>query len=174
MIVSVLFALLSLLALTGAAGVLCCRRVSYCGLSFLLSGAAVAGLYLLLRTEFLAALQLAVSVALSTTVIVICQAAVVSVQARESSHFRRLLWCAPLGLLLAALGLWGIGSAELGSATTSSAPVWAARGEHIPSLGKELLTRYSALFTLLGLLMLTGIVTAGYLTRQGQAEDLGT
>ena len=171
MIASVLFVLLSLLAVAGAAGILCCRRVSYCGLSFLLCGTAVAGLHMLLNMRFLAALQLALSVALSSTVIVICQAALVSVSARESSHFRRLLWCAPLGLLFAALGVWGIGSAEMGPAATSSAPMWAAPGEHIPSLGKELLTRYSALFTLLGLLMLTGIVAAGYLTRQSQAKE---
>lgn len=171
MIVTVLFVLLSLLAVAGAAGILCCRQVSYCGLSFLLCGTAVAGLHMLLNMQFLAALQLALSVALSSTVIVICQAALVSVNARESSHFRRLLWCAPLGLLFAALGLWGIGSASIGPPATSSAPMWAARGEHVPSLGKELMTRYSALFTLLGLLMLVGIVSAGYLIRQSQTKE---
>ena len=171
MIASVLFVLLTLLAITGAAGILCCRRVSYCGLSFLVCGVAVAGLYLLLSMQFLAALQLALSIALASTVIVVCQAALVSVNARESSHFRRLLWCAPLGLLFAALGLWGISGAAIGPAATSSAPMWAAPGEHIPALGRELLTRYSTLFTLLGLLMLTGLVTVGYLARQGQAKE---
>jgi NADH-quinone oxidoreductase subunit J len=171
MMVTVIFVLLSILAVAGAAGILCCRRISYCGLSFLLCGTAVAGLYMLLNMQFLAALQIVLSVALSSTVVVICQAALISVNASESSHFRRLLWCAPLGLLFIALGLWGIGGASIGVPTTNSAPMWAARGEHVPSLGKELVSRYSALFTLAGLLMLVGIVTAGFCIRQVQAEE---
>jgi NADH-quinone oxidoreductase subunit J len=170
MIVTAIFGFLALIAVLGAGGVLLYRRPLACGLSFLLCCTALAGLYLLLNTWFLAAVQLVVGVFLTGTVIAIC-IPVLGIDTRQGRSYvrpHRTLWYVPAGLAFLALAYWGITEGTLGEPVISSPPVWAVRGEHVPALGRELITRYLVPFTLLGLLLFVSIVSVAYLIRQDQ------
>jgi NADH-quinone oxidoreductase subunit J len=161
MIVTALFVLLSVCALIGAGGALFCRQALYCGFSFLLCAIALTGLYLLLDTRFLAATQLTVGVCLTGIVTVVSLS-----NSKTSVRPRHPPWYALIGLVFAALAYWGIARGRIGVSVISSPPVWAVRGEHTSAFGRELVTQYSVPFALLGLLLLTGIVSTGYLIRQ--------
>jgi len=171
MIIAVPFVLLSILAVAGGAGVLCCRRLSYCSLSFLVCGAALGGLYALLSLQFLAAIQIAIGVVLPVALIGACEAILPDPSSQQKSSHRKHVWSAAAGMLLAALGLWGIRDAAIGQPFTSWAPMWATPGEHVAALGMEWIARYPALFVLLGLLGLVGMASATYLLRQSEKGE---
>jgi NADH:ubiquinone oxidoreductase subunit 6 (subunit J) len=184
MIVLGLFILLAVVALAGAAGVLICRQATHCVFAFLLCCLALGGLYLLLNVQVLAVLQLATSVFLAGTM-----AAVGIPAAREATHAdrrpplharaarasirRALSWPAWAGLLFLALVAWVLAHATTGEPVFSSPPIWAVPGGQAAALGQELATRYLIVFALLGLLLLAGLASIGYLIQQSQRSTEG-
>jgi NADH-quinone oxidoreductase subunit J len=160
MIVTILFGLLAAIAILGACGVLLCRRVLHCGLSFLLCSAALSGLFLLLDVHFLAATQFAIGVCLTGMMISIITSA-----HNAEAHPGFTLPYAAGGALFLALALWAIVKGQMGEPVLSSLPMWATRGDHISALGRELVGRYSLPFVLFGLLLLVSIVSAVHLHR---------
>jgi NADH:ubiquinone oxidoreductase subunit 6 (subunit J) len=184
MIVLGLFILLAVVALGGAAGILICRQVTHCVFSFLLCCLALGGLYLLLNMQVLAVLQLATSVFLAGTLAAVgIPAAREATQAdhrlplharAERANIRRALsWPAWIGLLFLSLVAWVLAHATTGEPVFSSPPIWAVPGGQAAALGQELATHYLIVFALLGLLLLAGFASIGYLIQQGKRSTEG-
>jgi NADH-quinone oxidoreductase subunit J len=169
--VTVLFVLFSAMAVTGAGGLLICRRVVHCALSYAFCCAALAGLYLLLNQHFLAAVQLALGVSLSGIVIAIVLPTFSTETQARRSRSRPYALLAALPFL--ALSGWAIANASIGTPVLNTPPVWAAAGEHVPAFGRELGTQYSVPFALLGLLLLAALVGATYLFRDRHSHGNG-
>ena len=167
MIVTVLFVLLALLAVAGAGGALFLRRPLHGALSCTLCTAALAGLYLLLGSPFLAAVQLAA--VFMAGVLRVGAALVFGPRLPE----RRLRWPLLAGAALLGIAAWGIAAAavtagRIGAPILRSVPMWAVQEEHVRAFGRELLANHWVVWDLLGVLLLTGIVAAAYLARQGR------
>jgi NADH-quinone oxidoreductase subunit J len=181
MIISVLFVVLAVLAVASAGGLLFFRRVDRCVLSFLLCATALAGLYLLLNLQFMAAIQLTMGVGLLGSLLVtslpISREQPGSTPQRVvddtpgSGPLDRLRWVVVAAVAFAAAVYWGIARGTIGEPVPTSPPVWAVPGEHIPALGKEITTSYLIPFALLGLLLLACVVSAAYQFRQGKETD---
>jgi NADH:ubiquinone oxidoreductase subunit 6 (subunit J) len=166
MTVTLLFALLSLLTIAGAGGLLFLRRIEHCLLSFLLCAAALAGLYLLLNLQFLAAIQTTVGVSLMGIAF-----ATVLPRSQEQRRGAHRLWYTSAAIAFGAVACWGIVNGAIGEPVLISAPAWAVRGGLVPALGHELVTTYLIPFALLGLLLLVCIVSVTYLYRSAQEAD---
>jgi NADH:ubiquinone oxidoreductase subunit 6 (subunit J) len=166
MAVTLLFAVLAVIAVAGAGGLLFLRRITHCLLSFLLCAAALAGLYLLLNLQFVAATQLTIG-----TVLVGIAIAVNLSDGRDQQ--RDEPW--PRYILVATgfvtIVCWGIARGSIGEPILTSPPVWSVRGGYIPALGRELVTTHLVPFALLGLFILVCIVSAAALLRQSQETD---
>lgn len=166
MTVTVLFAVLAILAIAGAGGLLVLRSPEHCLLAFVLCSGALAGLYLLLNLQFLAATQIAVGVGLTGIVF----AAILPSRQEQRGSTQRLWYaCAAVGF--GAVAGWAIANGVLGEPVLASPPVWAVRGGAIPALGHELVTTYLVPFALLGLLLLVCVVAVTYLHRSAREED---
>ena len=160
MIVTLLFVLLGLLALGGAIGVLLLRRPSQVVFSLGLCGLALCGLYLLLNLPFLAAVQFVLVLATSAVLML-----ALSLVVQSPSLLPRHVWGYAIGLLCLGVLAWDILNGKLGQSVPDILPVWAVLGDRTQALGQELLARYLVPLELLGLLILTAIVSVTHLTR---------
>ena len=166
MIIPVAFIALAVLALAGAGGLLFYRRVQHCVLSFLACVAALAGLYALLNLGFLAAMQLAVHAGLVSLLLLELPLA----QSRATS--RRSVWLLVATAPFLAVTIWGIADGALGEPALALPPVWAARGNVVSSLGRQLGTVYLVPFALVGLLTVVCIVSTAYVLRRRQPPGM--
>ncbi len=161
MIVAVPFALLAAVALIGAGGILMCRHTARCGLFFLVCCLALAGLYGLLNMHYIAVVQSITSVCMAGLLLTLC----------TSEHIARariptVLSCAAITLVFLTLTAEALLRGTLGESVLRAPPIWAVPGEHISTLGRELLERYTILLVLLALLLLAGILSAAYMFRR--------
>lgn len=161
MIVTPLSILLAALAIGGAFGVLLLRRVTHCVYAFLVCCVALAGLYVLLNNPFAAAVQLIglLGAGLLLTL---------GISVWGDRPPRRRWAYLPLGLIWLAIGGWAIAGGSIGESVLTSAPMWAARIDAIPALGKELLTKHTVLFELFGLFLLVSMVGVAYAIRHSR------
>lgn len=166
MTVTVLYTVLAAVAIVGAGGLLFLRRPVHCLLAFLLCATALAGLYLLLNMQFLAAVQITVGVGLVGAVLAANLSGELS---QQRGQYRP--WYILATIAFMAVVCWGIVTGAIGESTLTSPPVWAVRGGYIPALGQELTTTHIVPFALLGLLLLVCIVSTTYLLRQHQERD---
>ena len=161
MTVAVLFVVLAAVALIGAGGVLVCRRATRCPAFFLLCCSALAGLYGLLDIDYIAVIQLVTG---------ICTAGLflMFLTSEQAAHVRMpdALWCAVIALVFPTLTIYAILHGTLGDPVLGALPIWAVPGEHLYTLGSELVERYTILLALLALLLLAGILAAAYVFRQ--------
>ena len=169
MIVSALSVVLAALAVAGAGGLLLFRRMDRCVLAFLLCAGALAGLYLRLNLQFIAAIQITVCVGLlgallATSLPLGCE------QPKGAPHGGG--WSILAAVPFAVAVTWGIASGTIGEPILTSPPVWAVQGGYIPALGRELATSYLIPFALLALLLLVCFVSAVYLLGQGKERDV--
>ena len=162
MIVSMLFVLLAVAAIIGAAGVLVCRKSSRCGLSFLLCCLAISGLFSLLDLRFVAIVQLVTGICVAGVFLTLHTPSRVA-----TLRVSGALLYTSVGTVLLCLTAWGILSGSLGTPVLHALPMWAVPGEHLGALGRELIERYSVPVVLLAFLLLTGVLAAAYLLRQG-------
>ena len=176
------FVALALVAAAGAIGVLVHSRTMYAVLSFLLCGLSMGGLFLLLNMPFLAAVHLVVQVCLTGMVLVLGASSLtepqtqggqgkdarLSVPARLTRH---VAWGMGLGILLLLPMGWVIAHASVAEPVLSSLPMWVTPGGHIAALGDQWLDYYPVALALLGLLLLTGIVSAVCLLRPKKATS---
>jgi NADH-quinone oxidoreductase subunit J len=163
MMVTLAFVLLALLSIVGAAGLLFLRKVTHCAGAFLLCCVALAGLYLLLNLSFLALVQLWVVFLMAS--LIVMGATMISRQSTRSE--RQVLGFLPVALLLSVTAFWAITQGELGEPVLQSTPMWAVRGEHIAAFGQELLDNHLVPVGLVGLFLLTSIVSISHVIRSG-------
>jgi len=84
----------------------------------------------------------------------------------EQQSTRRTWWIGLTSVPFAALAAWALshsGIRQVGAGPL--VPTWTVSGSHLAVLGREWLTRYSVILVLLGLLLLTGLVSLTYLIR---------
>jgi NADH:ubiquinone oxidoreductase subunit 6 (subunit J) len=170
---SALFGLLAVMAISGAGGILFCRRRLACVSSWVLCSAALSGFCLLLDLYFLAAAQFTVNLYLAGIILATGRPER-GAPAREitsPSHPGRVLWYIAGGAFFVGLA-WllatrnqAIAQEMLGEPTLNSLPMWAARGDHVSTLGQELANRHAVLLALLGVLILASIVSVAYVRR---------
>lgn len=162
MIVTIFFALLATMALSGALGLVLCRQRLHCLLSFVLCSAAIAGLYLLLNMQFAALIQLTVGTALSAWVLAIG----ITFFPHGSDSGPRI---GPLIAVIpfAVLACVAIQRGTIGNPVLVLPPIWAAE-ESMPLLGRVLNDSFVIVFGLLGLMLFTSIVAITYLLQHSE------
>ena len=163
MTAAVALALLLILAVTGAGGVLLCRRPAQCCAAFILCCAALAGVYGFLDLRFAAIVQAAVGVGLCGLVFII-------VLPWFERQDQRTGWYALTVVPLLALITWVLSRSAVRDLTAGPPlPMWAVAGSHLAALGREWIGRHAVLLILLGLLLLTSLVGVAYLIRDRRA-----
>jgi NADH:ubiquinone oxidoreductase subunit 6 (subunit J) len=160
-IVAVLFVVLAAAALAGAGGTLFGRRTTRCLAAFLLCCLALAGLYGLLDMDYIAVVQLLTSICMAG----LCLLLAASEQAARP-RLPGVLWIALIALVFLTLTIYAVLRGTLGEPFLGALPIWAVPGEHLFTLGSELVERYTILLALLALLLLAAILAAAYVFRQ--------
>jgi NADH:ubiquinone oxidoreductase subunit 6 (subunit J) len=168
-IVAVPFVVLAAMAIVGAGGILLCRRAGRCVVSYLLCCSALAGLYGILGMDYIAVIQLVTSLGMAGLFLAF-------LTSEQAAHARMpdALWCAVIALAFLTLTMYAIFHGSLGEPVLGTLPIWAVPGEHLSTLGSELLERYTILLALLALLLLASILAVAYVIRQtGRAWPRG-
>jgi NADH-quinone oxidoreductase subunit J len=174
MMATVLYIVLSLLAIGSAVGVLACRRTAYCVFSWTLCGVALSGLYSLLNMPFPAAVQFIVGVCLSGMILGIGVGRARTPPASSNRTRRapgRTIWYLLAGTIFGLAASWSVARGSIGEPTWNLPPIWASGSKHIAALGQEWNTHYAIPFALLGLLLLVAIAGTTYLVRASKEGE---
>jgi len=165
----VLFAVLGALAIIAALGVIMARRTIYSALFLLVNFCSLAGLYLLLNAQLLAAAQVIVYAG-AIVVLFLFAIMLLGGEARETLNFKlqtlnfKLQTLNFLTIVLALVLLVEVGyvlvSGKLTGARGSYTPEVIAKIGNVQAIGKLLFTEYLLPFELAALLLLIGIVGA--------------
>ncbi len=178
-ITEILFCVFSAVLVTAAIGVITARNPVHAALFLVFAFFNSAVLWLLLEAEFLAIVLVLVYVG---AVMVLFLFVVMMLDVNVAQMREGFTRYAPLGLLIAALVVFEIGSVvwvkHLGSDTAAAAVAATAEGySNTRELGKVLYTKYLYPFELAAVLLLVAIVAAITLTmrhRAGlKAQDVG-
>ena len=155
-----LFVLLSVLTLGGGLGVVVTRNVVHAALFLLLSLLAVAGVYLVLLTEFLALVQ--VLIYGGAIVIVLLFAIMLTRTAEYPRISDNRQW--PLAAA-AALGLLGVLAASF---LTRSVEDTEAQSPAFTELANSLFTKWAVPFEIASLVLLVALIGAIIIARAGR------
>lgn len=155
-----LFVLLSVLTLGGGLGVVVTRNVVHAALFLLLSLLAVAGVYLVLLTEFLALVQ--VLIYGGAIVIVLLFAIMLTRTAEYPRISDNRQW--PLAAA-AALGLLGVLAASF---LTRSVEDTEAQSPAFTELSNSLFTKWAVPFEIASLVLLVALIGAIIIARAGR------
>ena len=166
----VLFVVLGAIAITAALGVIIARKPIYSALFLLVNFCSLAGLYLLLNAQFLAAVQVIVY---AGAIVVLFLFATMLLgggeEARESSNVKRQT-SSYLAIALAVVLLVEVGYVFLSGTLTgtqgSDTPEAIASVGNVQAIGKLLFTDYLLPFELAAVLLLIGIVGAVVLAKK--------
>ncbi len=157
----VAFVVMAGIALGGAFMVAAFRNILHAALALMLSFMGVAGLYVLLEAEFIAAAQVLVYVgAISILIVFAVMLTRGLMQGAEPSQNSQ--WIAAAGvatILFGVLFFVAVGTAWPQAQT-------ALKGDLIPALGKELMTTYVFPFEIASLLLLGALVGAIVIARE--------
>jgi len=163
----VLFVILGAIAIAAALGVIIARKPIYSALSLLVNFCSLAGLYLLLNAQFLAAVQ--VIVYAGAIVVLFLFATMLLGGGRESSKFK-VQSSKFLAIVLAFVLLVEVGyvlvSGTLTGTQGSDTPEAIARIGNVQAIGQLLFTDYLLPFELAAVLLLIGIVGAVVLAKK--------
>jgi len=166
----VLFIVLGAIAIVAALGVIVARKAIYSALFMLVNFCSLAGLYLLLYAQFLAAIQVIVY---AGAIVVLFLFATMLLgggeEARESSKFK-VQSSKFLAIVLAFVLLVEVGYVFLSGTLTgtqgSDTPEAIASVGNVQAIGKLLFTDYLLPFELAAVLLLIGIVGAVVLAKK--------
>ncbi|MBI4336289.1 MAG: NADH-quinone oxidoreductase subunit J [Chloroflexi bacterium] len=155
-------AFLAALALGGGLGVVISRNVVYAALFLLVSLGAVAGLYLLLLTEFLALVQVLIY---GGAVVIVIVFALMLTRLQDFAKTRdHHQW--PLGLA-AALAVLGLLAATF---VVFQPAVHPLQSTGIQELGNELFVRWALPFEIASLVLLVALIGALIISRADRGE----
>ena len=166
------FALLALVALIGAVGVITLRQPVHAALSLVGTLLTLAVLYVTLQAHFLAAIQVIVYAG-AIMVLFLFVIMLLNVQGEPAAE-ARLGWLRPAAYLAALVAAAGIALVaftdprQLPPAETIAA---ALRGGGADAVGEALFTDFVLAFQLVGVLLLTGIIGAVSLVQRKAEAD---
>lgn len=153
------FVILSIFAVGGGLGVVSTRNVVHAALFLLLSLMAVAGLYVLLLSEFLALVQIFIY---GGAIIIVLLFAIMLTRSREYPRISdNPQW--PLAIIAAA-GFFGVLAASF---VINSPPVEEAQRVPFNMLGHSLFTDWALPFEIASLILLIALVGAIIVARSG-------
>jgi len=166
----VLFVVLGAIAIIAALGVIIARKAVYSALFLLLNFCSLAGLYLLLNAQFLAAAQVIVYAgAIVVLFLFVTMLLGENEKARASSNVKRQT-SNVLAVVLAVVLLVEVGYILVSGTVTgtqgSDTPEAIARIGNVQAIGKLLFTDYLLPFELAAVLLLIGIVGAVVLAKK--------
>ena len=158
-----LFVLLSVITLAGGLGVVVTRNVVHAALFLLLSLLAVAGIYLLLFTEFLALVQVLIY---GGAIIIVVLFAVMLTRTAEYPYISdNVQWPLAIIAALAVAAVLGI-SFWMGAAGDSS-----PQSPAFSNLANSLFTRWAIPFEVASLVLLVALIGAIIIARGGGGES---
>jgi NADH-quinone oxidoreductase subunit J len=164
----VLFIVLGAIAIAAALGVIFVRKVVYSALFLLVNFCSLAGLYLLLNAQFLAATQ--VIVYAGAIVVLFLFVTMLLGEGRESANLKSQITKNYLAIALAVVLFVEVGyvlaSATLTGTQGSDTPKAIASLGNVQTIGKLLFTDYLLPFELAAVLLLIGIIGAVALTKK--------
>jgi NADH-quinone oxidoreductase subunit J len=164
----VLFIVLGAIAITAALGVILARKPIYSALSLLVNFCSLAGLYLLLNAQFLAAAQ--VIVYAGAIVVLFLFATMLLGGGAETANLKSQIPKNYLAIALAVVLFLEVGyvlvSATLTGTQGSDTPEAIASVGNVQAIGKLLFTDYLLPFELAAVLLLIGIVGAVVLAKR--------
>lgn len=165
MMFAILLYLFTLIAAVAAFGILIARHVFHAVLLLIVCLTSVAGLYLLLSAEFIAATQLLVYAGGIVVLIIfgIMLTQKLSGKGNQLRHDNLLPGLVVSTVLLVLLG-YGIKSTPSGSIRMSFS------GDSMIQIGNSLFSSYSAPFEAAGLLLLVSLVAATVMARHNKEE----
>jgi NADH-quinone oxidoreductase subunit J len=156
----VLFVVMGAIAITAALGVIIARKVIYSALFLLVNFCSLAGLYLLLNAQFLAAAQ--VIVYAGAIVVLFLFATMLLGGGDEISNLKSQIPKNYLAIVLAIVLFLEVGyvlvSGTLTGTQGSDTPEAIASAGNVQAIGKLLFTDYLLPFELAAVLLLIGIV----------------
>lgn len=150
------FLLIAGLTLLGALLAVTLRNLIHCALAGALSFTGVAALFILLRADFLAAVQLLIYVGAVATLILFVVMLTRNVTGREGTALARTWWAS--ALLAVAAGALLLRAVWLHPALPRDAP--AGPNSSTLLLGRELLTTYVLPFEVVALLLTSALIGA--------------
>lgn len=162
---SVFFYLYAAIAIAGALGLVISRRLVHAVLSLLVNLFAVAALYLLLGSQFLAAMQLFIYGG-AVTVLVLFVLMLTDPQAREASSATRVTTSVALVL---CVGFFAILARTLGGSSWEFA---ASVPHDTASIASILFSRYVLPFEVAGLVLTIALIGSIVLAREEAAETV--
>ena len=155
------------LTLVGAVIAVNARNVMRAVLALALALIGVAGLFVLLGSPFVAAMEILIYVGGISVMMIfaVMLSYSISAGAQEKSLVRRALALLPCLAFLAVVSLTMIGT-DFGPMPETSAEAWS-----MEAVGRALLTRYALNFELLSLVLLLAIVGSVTIARQDAPES---
>ena len=164
----VLFVVLGAIALTGALGVIIARKPIYSALSLLVNFCSLAGLYLTLNAQFLAAVQV---IAYAGAIVVLFLFATMLLGGGEEtanlkSQISRNYLAIGLAVALFVEVAYVLASGTLTGTQGADTPEAIASVGNVQAIGKLLFTDYLLPFELAAVLLLIGIVGAVVLAKK--------
>jgi NADH-quinone oxidoreductase subunit J len=164
----VLFIVLGAIAIAAALGVIIARKAIYSALSLLVNFCSLAGLYLLLNAQFLAAAQ--VIVYAGAIVVLFLFVTMLLGEGEETANLKSQITKNYLAIALAVVLFVEVGyvlvSGTLTGTQGSDTPEAIAGMGNVQAIGKLLFTDYLLPFELAAVLLLIGIVGAVVLARK--------
>jgi NADH-quinone oxidoreductase subunit J len=164
----VLFVVLGAIAIAAALGVIIARKAIYSALSLLVNFCSLAGLYLLLNAQFLAAAQ--VIVYAGAIVVLFLFVTMLLGEGEETANLKSQITKNYLAIALAVVLFVEVGyvlvSGTLTGTQGSDTPEAIAGMGNVQAIGKLLFTDYLLPFELAAVLLLIGIVGAVVLARK--------
>jgi len=166
-----LFIIFAATAIVAALGVVFSRRPIYSALFLLVNFGTLAALYIMLRAQFLAMVQVityagAIVVLFLFVTMLIGGGELGDIRPRGSSLAARLTWPRIAALALALLLLAGLGYGIItGQLSTAQGSATAFENGSVQAIGQALYTEYLVPFELTSVLLLIGMIGAIVLAR---------
>lgn len=160
--VSPLFWVFFFVIVISALMVVSLKNIFHCALMLIVCLAGVAGIYILLHAEFLAAAQVLIYVGAVSVLMIFAVMLTSQLTSHKIVQTNKNAMIAFLACLIFALGVWLL-------ATQSSAWNWSAQelpANNIESIGKLLMTQFMLPFEVVSILMLAALIGAIVLARE--------
>ena len=158
----VIFFILAVVAVAAGVGVIAQRSAVRSALFLLINFCSLAGLYILLNAQFVAAVQVIIYAGAVVVLFLFVVMLLGMERAEESADLRRYQWIAAalLGVLLLAGIVWALIPAE-----TETVPAL-TRADNVRQIGVALLTDFAIPFELASVVLLVAIIGAVVLAKK--------
>ncbi len=166
--VGLVFWILSIVILVSGFMVVSLRNIFHCAMFLILCLSGVAGIFILLNAEFLAAAQVLIYVGAVAILMVFAIMLTSNLASRKILMTNRKAGAAVLACVMFAVGVYSL------IKITTDARVWGSAGEALPAdnvlvIGKLLMTQFMLPFEVVSVILLAAMIGAIVLARKEAA-----